>query len=984
MDFAGNVIEMRFYIYSLAATLLSVVFFCAGNAEALDKLEYYRDVQPLLTKYCVGCHNPKDSEGEFACDSFENLVKGTGDKVVLKPKAADESLFIRLIEGVDEPKMPPEDEAQPNESEKKLLRRWVEEGASVDKTSIPLRERLRVTDVHSNSQGPAPVTALLIDDERSTLIVGRYGEVTFEGLQSRKALAEIADLVGKVTSLRWSPDHSKIVIGSGVAGVGGQITLVDAMTYRVIDQWEAHQDTIYSAVLHPKGALVASSGYDRRIILHDVASKKPVRLFEGHNGAVYDLDFDPTGKLLASCSADETSKIWQVETGLRLDTLSQGEAEQYTVRFSPDGSRVLACGADRRVRAWKLLSRDREVINPMIHSLFAHEKPILWFRFSQDGKYIATAGEDLTVKIWRAFDMRPVAELGTVRDIPSDAVWNRGQTKLLLATLSGEIETFDVSDAIKNFVKAESERKSKLAGKEASDSAEDERDPDDLNDKLMTYSEVEPNNELSRAMVVSLPALIHGKVSESVASPSAIDEDWYAFDAHAGETWLIIAQAPSDVRSSMSIEDATEPDGDNDDDAAKSKQAKSSSNAEAVIDPRIEIRDASGKPVLRTRLQAVRESYFTFRGKDSFISGDFRLHRWEDMEINEYLYSGGEVVKLWLYPRGPDSGFNVYPGDGKRWTYFDTTPMSHALGEPAWIVRELAPDESPAPNGLPVFPIYYENDDDASRKAGRASKVYFNVPKDGRFFVRLRDARGLQNEAFNYELTIQKPRPDYRLISSTKELSIAPGAGGEFTISVDRIDGYQGKIDLGFEGVPEGITISQPLSIQAEQTKAVGTIFVGESFETDAKIKSISVRGVATINDKKVARQLKNPITFKVGKQQVVKTRFVAKDDVEADEISEIVIRPGQTVSTFIAVERGKEMDDVPYGKEESGRNLPHGVFIDNIGLSGLVIKPGQNTREVFITAAPSVTAQTRPFHLKATLKGNPTTKPIMLRVVTE
>ncbi len=73
------------------------------------------------------------------------------------------------------------------------------------------------------------------------------------------------------------------------------------------------------------------------------------------------------------------------------------------------------------------------------------------------------------------------------------------------------------------------------------------------------------------------------------------------------------------------------------------------------------------------------------------------------MELNEYLYSGGEVVKLWLYPRGPDSGFKVYPGAGNRWTYFDTTPISHAMGEPAWIVRELAADESPAPNGLPVF-----------------------------------------------------------------------------------------------------------------------------------------------------------------------------------------------------------------------------------------------------------------------------------------
>ncbi len=172
------------------------------------------------------------------------------------------------------------------------------------------------------------------------------------------------------------------------------------------------------------------------------------------------------------------------------------------------------------------------------------------------------------------------------------------------------------------------------------------------------------------------------------------------------------------------------------------------------------------------------------------------------------------------------------------------------------------------------------------------------------------------------------------------------------------------------------------MTIQAEQTQAFGTIFIPTGTRLESESVSINVRGISVIDGRKVVRRLKAPLTFKPDNKEVVKTRFVAKDDVAADEIQEIVIRPGQTISTFIAVDRGKENDDVPYGKEDSGRNLPHGVFVDNVGLSGLVIKPGQNTREVFITAAPWVEPQVRPFHLKSTLKGTPTTKPIMIRVV--
>ncbi len=133
-------------------------------------------------------------------------------------------------------------------------------------------------------------------------------------------------------------------------------------------------------------------------------------------------------------------------------------------------------------------------------------------------------------------------------------------------------------------------------------------------------------------MKVEIPAKVTGVVTKKGAE---VDEDVYRFSAKAGERWIFGVNA-----------------------------ARSGS----PLDSRIEIFDEYGKNVVQTRLQALRESYFTFRGKDSNTSDDFRVHNWEDMELNEYLYAGGEVVKLWLYPRGPDSGFKVYPGQGSRYT----------------------------------------------------------------------------------------------------------------------------------------------------------------------------------------------------------------------------------------------------------------------------------------------------------------------------
>ena len=63
-------------------------------------------------------------------------------------------------------------------------------------------------------------------------------------------------------------------------------------------------------------------------------------------------------------------------------------------------------------------------------------------------------------------------------------------------------------------------------------------------------------------------------------------------------------------------------------------------------------------------------------------SNDFRLFGWQEIGLDQYLYSNGEVTKTWMHPRGPDSGFDVYPGTGTRYTYFGTTHTTHALGEP--------------------------------------------------------------------------------------------------------------------------------------------------------------------------------------------------------------------------------------------------------------------------------------------------------------
>ena len=90
-------------------TLFSLLISSLASAAEID---YSRQVAPILTKYCAGCHNADDLDGELSVTSFEALMKGGESGTSVVPGKADESRLIRVLTGKSKPKMPPKKEPQ--------------------------------------------------------------------------------------------------------------------------------------------------------------------------------------------------------------------------------------------------------------------------------------------------------------------------------------------------------------------------------------------------------------------------------------------------------------------------------------------------------------------------------------------------------------------------------------------------------------------------------------------------------------------------------------------------------------------------------------------------------------------------------------------------------------------------------------------------------------------------------------------------------
>jgi len=461
--------------------------------------------------------------------------------------------------------------------------------------------------------------------------------------------------------------------------------------------------------------------------------------------------------------------------------------------------------------------------------------------------------------------------------------------------------------------------------------------------------EVEPNDSPGEATKLGVPGAVSGRLFAQ--GRDARDTDLFQFEGRAGQVLVVETMA---------------------------------ARRGSPLDSRIEILHRDGRPVERLLLQAVRDSNITFRGIDANTQ-DVRVENWEEMELNEFLYMRGEVCKIFRMPQGPDSGFQYYSSNGKRHAYFDTTPTAHADEEVCYIVEPHPPGTKLVDNGLPVFPLHYENDDDGERRLGSDSRLLFTVPADGAYLVRVSDSRGFSGERFAYRLSVREAKPDFKVTLNGASPVVPPGSGQEFSFAAERTDGFEGEIQIEICGLPEGFVAANPLSIQEGHTSASGSICAAADAKDPTEMPAIKITATAMVDGKSVTKEVNGFAKIKLGEKPKLavslepyvegETNFVERSI--AEKPLEITIAPGQIVPVWIKIKRSGHDDLVSFTAE----NLPHGVIVDNIGLSGVLIPKEESERQVFLKAAKWVPETDRLAHLQAKQAGNPTSLPVLIRV---
>lgn len=801
-----------------------------------------------------------------------------------------------------------------------------------------------------------PASTFSLDDQ--VAIVGRAdGTVQFYSV----ANGEIKS-VPKPTLTRLKPRGVQrgsiatiTLIGSNLVGLT-QVKFQDPRIKSTLSMASEHSDTEASASLTlppdlPRGAytlsLISTNGESGRVTLH-VDDIPQLYISEDSNEEVIQLSYLP-------------ASIWGTHKQL-------GNTENFSFQAREGQTLVFDVAAKRIGSKSSLLLALLDNHGRVLASSSGFDDdpdPFLAFRFPKTGKYMLRLSDLVLGASNDHYYRLSIGEFPYVTGIyPLSVELHRQSTVTLLGWNLPE----------NHMVTIEPKQIGEIDVPFDSNKFRSRRGFNVTAGNIRELLETEPNNTPSEAATIEVPCSVNGTISAITSfkatetrrlqtSAGDSDQDLYRFNSREGQIWIIETAA---------------------------------ARHGSPVDTKIEVLHSSGAPVSRALLRAVRDSNVTFRGIDS-VTADCRVENWEEMELNQYLYLQGEVVKLFRAPRGPDSGFQFYTLNGKRRNYFDTSATAHANQEPCYIVEPHPHGTRLSSNGLPVFPVNYTNDDDADRKLGTDSKLTFTAPESGSYLIRVTDSRGFGGARFVYRLKIRKAEPSFHVTLKNANLTVNRGSGQSFTVSAERIDGFEGEIDITLENLPDGFTASSPLIIETGHTQATGTLNADlDAPEPTSETATNSVvKAVAIIDGKQITKSVNNFGRIRLGKEPELYVTlspapvFTASTDrgspgivselsaTAKDIYPEITILPGQSVSAWLQVKRNGHDDLVTFNVN----NLPHGVIIDNIGLNGVLIPRGQNEREIFLTAAKWVSETDRLCYAISDQAGRQTSLPVILRI---
>lgn len=164
-------------------TILAMCLFGESVFAQTGKVDFQRDVLPLIRQNCIGCHGPTQQMNAFRLDRKSVALRG-GTRTVIIPGSSESSrLYLRLIGKQFGNQMPPSGPLSPDQAA--VFKAWIDEGAAwpdelANEADLPPADPRAVAMVAALRGGDiATFQKFVKDDPKSLNLRGPDGSTPF-------------------------------------------------------------------------------------------------------------------------------------------------------------------------------------------------------------------------------------------------------------------------------------------------------------------------------------------------------------------------------------------------------------------------------------------------------------------------------------------------------------------------------------------------------------------------------------------------------------------------------------------------------------------------------------------------------------------------------------------------------------------------------------------------------------------------------------
>lgn len=424
----------------------------------------YDQVQSILRKRCVTCHNIDETRGDLDLSNLTTtLVGSSAGPIVIAGKPLESTLYT-LSAHLAEPAMPPNSPKIPAR-ELDLIRRWIEGMGVEEKT--PVFDSDEETDDRMTSavapdavplateasgwvsveplMRPAAIAAFAVHPSEPLLAVSGNGQIVFGNLESGSWRNALDFPAGQVSKLKFTQDGNMLLAAGGVGGLSGTVIGFDFQTGLKRFQLADEVDSILALDISPDGKYVAVGGPTKVVRVYSTETGQPTFSLRSHTDWILSVAFSPDGLLLATADRFGGVFVWNAASGELFHTLIGHQGPVRSLHWSDSGDSLVTSCEDGKLRTWEMH------YGKLIAEQVAGVAGVLSFDQHPAGFSIA-AGRNGKVTAWNE-SHQLLGELNLTEQI-DHLGFSDGGTSFVLADAAGNIAVyaFDKMEVTKRMV----------------------------------------------------------------------------------------------------------------------------------------------------------------------------------------------------------------------------------------------------------------------------------------------------------------------------------------------------------------------------------------------------------------------------------------------------------------------------------------------------------------------------------------------------